>query len=80
MPARSVQISIDEDLLREIDRQAETKDHGRSAFMRNAARLYLDVQRRRSTDREYAAGYGGKADEVWDEFSDLISRQAWPAM
>ena len=78
MPARSVQISIDEDLLRKIDGQPETKEHGRSAFIRSAVRLYLEVQQRRARDRAYAQGYGGGAGEVWDEFSELIAGQAWP--
>ena len=78
MPARSVQISIDEDLLRKLDGQPETKEHGRSAFIRSAVRLYLEVQQRRTRDRAYAQGYGGRAGEVWDEFSDLIAGQAWP--
>jgi metal-responsive CopG/Arc/MetJ family transcriptional regulator len=78
MPARSVQISIDEDLLREIDQQPETKDQGRSAFIRSAVRLYLDMQRRRSRDRAYVEAYGGASDEVWDEFSGLMPGQAWP--
>lgn len=36
MSARSVQISLDANLLAEVDRQPETKQHGRSAFIREA--------------------------------------------
>lgn len=79
MAARSVQISLDEGLLREIDRRKETRARGRSAFIRSAIELYLEIDRRRAIDRAYASGYGGTADEVYEEFRDLMARQHWPA-
>ena len=79
MPARSVQVSIDEDLLREIDRHRVARAEGRSALVRRAVQLYFELERRREIDRAYAKGYGGKADEVWDEFSELLSEQRWPS-
>ena len=78
MPARSVQISLDEDLLRKIDEHPETKDLGRSAFIRSAVRFYLERQQRRTRDLAYAKGYKGDAADVYDEFSDLMAGQAWP--
>ena len=78
MRARSVQISLDEQLLKEVDRDPEAKRDGRSAFIRRALRLYLDLKRRRSIDQAYERAYAGKADEVFDEFADLLRAQPWP--
>jgi Arc/MetJ-type ribon-helix-helix transcriptional regulator len=58
MAARSVQISLDEELLREIDRRPETKRDGRSAVIKRALQLYLDRKRRETIDETYARAYG----------------------
>jgi metal-responsive CopG/Arc/MetJ family transcriptional regulator len=79
MAAHSVQISLPDDLLREIDRHPETKKRGRSAVVQRALRLYLDQIRRQETDLAYERAYGGRADEVLDEMGPLIKRQRWPA-
>jgi metal-responsive CopG/Arc/MetJ family transcriptional regulator len=79
MAAQSVQISLPEELLKEIDRRAETKAHGRSAVVQRALRLYLDQVRRQETDLAYERAYGGRADEVFDEMGPLLKRQRWPA-
>jgi len=76
--ARSVQISLDEDLLARIDRHPRVRRTGRSEFIRRAIRLYLDLERRREIDDAYARAYGGQADAVFDEFADLLRGQAWP--
>lgn len=78
MPFRSIQISLDEKLLKEIDRQTLAKRKGRSAFIRGVMRAYFEELRRREIDAAYARGYGGKADEVLAEFRELIDAQAWP--
>ena len=78
MAAQSVQVSLPEDLLREIDRRPETKKQGRSAIVQRALRLYLEEARREETDRAYAQAYGGKADELAEEMSPLIKGQRWP--
>lgn len=78
MVARSVQISVDEELLREIDRRPETKREGRSAVIRAALRLYLDRKRQESVDDQYARGYGSAKAPAADEFEPLLDRQAWP--
>ena len=78
MAAKSVQISLDEKLLKEIDRQKETREHGRSAFIRHALRLFLELQRRHEIDKGYQRAYGGKADQLWEEFAPLMESQRWP--
>ncbi len=77
MAARSIQISLDEELLRDIDRRPETRDKGRSAFIRSAIRLYLEADRRRKIDEAYARAYGDP-DDTLDEYAALIGSQAWP--
>ena len=76
--ARSVQISLDEALLEEVDRQPECRERRRSAFIRQAITLYLDLKRREAIDEAYTRAYSGRADEVWDELSDLMGTQSWP--
>jgi len=44
----AVQFTIDPDLLRRIDEDPETKQQGRSAFLRRAAQQYL---RRKAVER-----------------------------
>lgn len=79
MSARPVQVSIDEELLRRIDADPETRRAGRSAFIRAAARSYLEAKRRRSADDAIRAAYGEKGDELFAEVEDLLGAQAWPA-
>jgi len=78
MPAKPVQISMDRDLLAQIDADPEVREKGRSAFVRSAVRLYLDAKGRRDIDARLVAAYGGKADELLVEAEELMGRQAWP--
>jgi metal-responsive CopG/Arc/MetJ family transcriptional regulator len=78
MTAKAVQISLDTELLRRIDADAETRKKGRSAFVRAAVELYLEARRRRAVDAAIERAYAGKADELLDEIDDLLGSQAWP--
>jgi len=78
MSAKPIQLSMDEDLLREIDADPEAQSKGRSAFVRSAVRLYLEAKRRRSIDEAIRRAYDGKADALLDEIEDLIGAQSWP--
>lgn len=78
MPARPVQISLDEELLRRIDRDPEAREKGRSAFIRAATELYLRAKERRSVDDAIRAAYQGKADELLAEVENMLGVQAWP--
>lgn len=78
MTARSVQISVDADLLAEVDRQAETKKHGRSAFIREALLMRLRALRNAEVDASYARGYAGKAKALLQDLGPLRKRQVWP--
>jgi metal-responsive CopG/Arc/MetJ family transcriptional regulator len=78
MAAKPVQISVDENLLRRIDKDPEVRRRGRSAFIRSAVELYLGAKRRRATDRQIEQAYRGRAGEMLDEIADLIDAQEWP--
>jgi len=78
MASKPVQISLDTKLLQTIDRDPETRSHGRSAFIRSAVSLYLEAKRRRSVDAAIRRGYGDKSKELLGEIEDLIGAQAWP--
>jgi hypothetical protein len=54
MPAKAVQVSIDLDLLRRIDADPETREKGRSAFIRSAVSSYLRARKRREVDTAIA--------------------------
>jgi metal-responsive CopG/Arc/MetJ family transcriptional regulator len=78
MPAKPVQISIDEDLLAQVDADSETKRDGRSAFMRSAILRYLAAKRRRAVDAAIVRAYRGKSAAAMGDDSDLIEAQEWP--
>ena len=78
MTAKPVQISIDRELLARIDRDPQTKKQGRSAFVRDAVELYLAVKHRREVDRQIAAAFGNKSDELLADVEPWIEEQAWP--
>lgn len=78
MAAQSLQISLDSDLLRRIDEDPEARQTGRSAFILSAIQLYLAAKERRAIDEGLERAYGGQADVLVDEISDLLGSQAWP--
>jgi metal-responsive CopG/Arc/MetJ family transcriptional regulator len=78
MPAKPVQVSIDLELLRRIDADPETREMGRSAFVRSAVSSYLAAKQRKAIDLAIGAAYGGAADVMEAEVSSLVDAQAWP--
>jgi len=78
MAAKAVQISLDSELLKRLDRDPEVRKLGRSAFMRSAIELYLHAKARRATDDEIRRAYGGRADAMLADVEALIETQAWP--
>ena len=78
MTMRAIQVSMDEELLKRIDRDPEVRERGRSAFIRSAVRVYLKARRRGEVDDEISRAYEGCADDMLDEVSDLMRAQAWP--
>lgn len=78
MAAKPVQISIDTDLLEQIDADPETRSRGRSAFVRSAVQRYLAAKQRRQIDAQIAAAYEGRADAALAEDAGLMDAQEWP--
>jgi metal-responsive CopG/Arc/MetJ family transcriptional regulator len=78
MPAKPVQISIDRRLLERLDADPEVRVKGRSAFIRDALRVYLRARERARIDDSIRAAYGGRADAMLREVETLLEGQAWP--
>jgi metal-responsive CopG/Arc/MetJ family transcriptional regulator len=78
MPTRPIQISMDVDLLERIDADPEAREHGRSAFLRAAAELYLSAKEQRAIDDGIRRAYAGQADVMADEIGELLGEQEWP--
>ncbi len=78
MPSKPVQISLDADLLRRIDAHPRAKKLGRSAFLREAAELYLRAQARRAVDDRIRAAYGDHEGELVADVEALMGAQIWP--
>ena len=76
--AKPVQISLDEELLRRVDADTETKRRGRSAVVTSALLLYLQTKRRRAVDDTILRAYPDPAKGMLDEIEPLIQAQAWP--
>lgn len=79
MATRPVRISIEAALLDRIDAAAETRENGRSAFVRSAVQHYLREKERAANDARIRDAYRGKAGEMLAEIADLMDRQAWPS-
>ena len=78
MAARRVQISLEEELLRRIDADPETRQLGRSAFVRSAVELYLEAKQRHAVDQAILRAYDGSARELVEDIADLMKAQSWP--
>ena len=74
---KTIQITIDPELLNKIDNDEESKKKGRSAFLRQAVRYYLEQKRLKSISEKYRSGYtpeSAKDDDltIWED------EQVWP--
>ena len=74
---KPIQIMMDEELLRRLDRDAEVRRAGRSAVLRRAAGEYL----RRSSARRIAAAYRrayGAGAGLGADFAGWEDEGTWP--
>ncbi len=74
---KTIQITIDPDLLDKIDNDEESMKKGRSAFLRQAVRFYFEQKRLKSISDKYRSGYTqglAKNDDltIWED------EQVWP--
>jgi hypothetical protein len=77
MYMKAIQITVDEDLLREIDQSPEARRDGRSAVFRRAAMAYLRQSREADIARRYAAAYA-KDGSLGTEFQGWEEQGKWP--
>ena len=75
---KTIQMTIDEPLLNEVDRAIQTLNTTRSAFIREALQLALWRHRLTELERKHAEGYAQKPVEA-GEFDDWEDEQAWGA-
>ena len=78
MVAKPVQISMDTDLLRRVDRDPEARERGRSAFVSSAIELYLRAKQRREVEARITQAYERAADDMLEEISDFMDSESWP--
>ena len=74
---KTIQITIDPDLLHEIDSDEESRKRGRSAFLRQAVRYYLEQKRLKSISEKYRSGYTQELPKE-DDITIWEDEQVWP--
>jgi len=75
---KAIQITFDEELLRELDATEEVKREGRSAAMRRAVAEYLRKGRQQAIAEQYRRAYGEGAG-IGDEFAGWEDQGQWPS-
>lgn len=73
----TVQVVLDNELLKAADRQAKRSNVNRSMLMRTALREYLERQRLSELERRDAAGYVARPDQE-TELRGWERVAAWP--
>ena len=73
---KTVQMTLDEDLVAEVDALANKLGTNRSAFTRDALRAAMAQARQRELERKHREGYRKKPVRK-GEFSAWESQQAW---
>lgn len=72
----TVQMTIDEDLVREVDKVSKQLQTNRSAFTRKALRMALDHLKIEQLEQQHRQGYK-KTPPAADEFSVWETEQDW---
>ncbi len=74
---KTIQITIEPELLHKIDNDEESMKNDRSAFLRQAVRYYLEQKRLKSISDKYRSGYTqGLAKD--DDLTIWEDEQVWP--
>ena len=73
---RTIQMTLDDDLVKAVDRVSKKLHTSRSAFTRKALREALDRLSLEQLERKHQQGYQQHPAEV-DEFSVWETEQAW---
>ncbi len=72
----TIQMTIDEHLLRELDRIIKERNTTRSAFIRESIAHYLKMVKKRELEKKHREGYLKKPVNK-DEFDDWEEEQVW---
>lgn len=73
---KTIQMTIDDELLAEVDQATETLQTNRSAFIRSALQLALRHHRIEQLEPQHTAGYA-RAPVAPDEFDLWEAEQRW---
>ena len=73
---RTIQMTLDDDLVKEVDRVSKQLHPNRSAFTRQALREALDRHNLKQLERRHRQGYERQPVAV-DEFSVWETEQVW---
>jgi metal-responsive CopG/Arc/MetJ family transcriptional regulator len=73
---KTIQMTVDEPLLAQVDKVIEGLDTTRSAFIRDALRYFLERHRIRELEKKHAEGYAQHPVEP-GEFDIWETEQAW---
>ena len=71
-----IELTIDENLLKEVDRAIRSLSMTRTAFIRAALELALRNQKTIMLERQHSEGYARHPSKP-DEFTDWESEQVW---
>ncbi|MGH9421557.1 MAG: ribbon-helix-helix domain-containing protein [Thermoanaerobaculia bacterium] len=74
---KAVQMTLEEDLILQVDRAARHLKTTRSEFTRRALRDALNHMKMLQLEAQHRRGYAAHAVEK-DEFSDWATEQVWP--
>lgn len=74
---KAIQVTLDEDLLARLDRDAEVRRDGRSAVLRRAADLYLRQRRAGAIAAAYHRAYDGGGG-LGKGFEGWSTEGTWP--
>jgi metal-responsive CopG/Arc/MetJ family transcriptional regulator len=72
-----IQITIDSDLLADLDATEEVQREGRSAVLRRALSEYLERRRRNEVRERYNQAYGSGAG-LGNEYEGWEKQGSWP--
>jgi metal-responsive CopG/Arc/MetJ family transcriptional regulator len=74
---KTVQMTLDEELVEEVDHAAEALGTTRSAYTRQALRAALDRQQEQAMERRHRVGYEAKP-VAPGELDGWETEQVWP--
>jgi metal-responsive CopG/Arc/MetJ family transcriptional regulator len=73
---KTIQMTLDDELVHEVDEEVEKMGTSRSAFTREALRKMLDYYRERERVQRHIAGYRKQPSQP-GEFDDWEDEQVW---